>query len=149
MSLFIKICLCVLRILKFVLKINFCVLYQRITWRICIQRRHVAHRWSNGSGLSRIQTTKDSQTHATATHTTESRPKETVQVGAFFVHGESPFHVLFRWSGWSMTYEPLHMTYYALFPFSTPAAPSYCSIEKHRGLLEKKARLLVATCSLR
>lgn len=45
-----------------------------------------------------------------------------------------------------MTYEPLRMTYYALFSLlHARRSPSYCSTEKHWGLL-KNARSLVAMC---
>lgn len=55
-------------------------------------------------------------------NTSLPRPKEASQVGALIGHGGStdPFHVLLRWPGWRMTYEPLRMTYYALFPSPRP-----------------------------
>lgn len=87
-------------------------------------------------------------THVTCRHShyRASRPKEAARVNAFLVYGESPIHVLLRWPGWSMTYEPLRMTYYALFSLlHARRSPSYCSTEKHWGLL-KNARSLVAMC---
>jgi len=98
---------------------------------------HVAHRWSGSFPCVKMY--ENSGTCNIDTHTMASRPKEATQVSAFLVYGENPFHVLLRWPGWGMTYEPLRMTYYALFSFSTPAARTVQS--KNIGDLLKKCAL--------